>query len=128
MVRWGVRLYTELRGCRLGPPHGPARNSLSEAPCGCVSPRSQWLTEREREIAVYIITNNLDLPNPRCRHLLDITGTLQPPHALLAAIAGSVSRSRTSFSASLIFALIRSCGNIWRAHRVWNERVSRKGA
>jgi hypothetical protein len=55
-------------------------------------------------------------------------GTLQPAHALLAAIAGSVSRSRTSCSASLIFALISSCGNIWRAHRVWNERVSRKGA
>jgi hypothetical protein len=28
-------------------------------------------------------------------------GTLQPAHTLLAAIAGSVSRSRTSFSASL---------------------------
>jgi hypothetical protein len=55
-------------------------------------------------------------------------GTLQPAHALLAAIAGSVSRSRTSFSASPIFALISSCGNIWRAHRVWNERVSRKAA
>jgi precorrin-6B methylase 2 len=57
-----------------------------------------------------------------------LQGTLQPAHALLAAIAGSVSRSRTSFSASPIFALISSCGNIWRAHRVWNERVSRKGA
>ena len=33
-----------------------------------------------------------------CRHLLDVAG--KPAHALLAAIAGSVSRSRTSFSAS----------------------------
>jgi len=57
-----------------------------------------------------------------------LLGTLQPAHTLLAAIAGSVLRSRTSFSASPIFALISSCGNIWRAYRVWNERVSRKGA
>jgi len=45
-------------------------------------------------------------------------GTLQPAHALLAAITRSVSRSCTSFSASPIFALINSCGNNWRAHRV----------
>ena len=43
---------------------------------------------------------------------MTLAGTLQPAHALLAAIAGSVSSSRTSFSASSIFALISSCGNI----------------